>query len=90
MNLEISKMLCLSTAHVSRKTSELLDLQTDDVPPAYDKSVYGWFISVQETDPPTCPSDLHQLLIFARIRGCQWLMLDRDGPVLSELQIFDW
>ena len=53
-NLEISKLLTLSTGHVSEGTARLLDKiaiankTTINQPMVYNKASYGWFIHVAD------------------------------------------
>ena len=49
--MEISKVLTLSTAHISQKSAELLDKETEKPTldlPVYNKSNYGWFIYIPQ------------------------------------------
>jgi hypothetical protein len=97
---EISKMLTLSTAHIRRSTSELLQFKTDDVPFCFDKTDAGWIVLVSDKafgtkgveiiDPLTVPSDLKTVLAYARSLGCEWLCLDRDGDVNPNLPTWEW
>jgi hypothetical protein len=91
---EIHKMLTLSTSHVTLKTAGDLEHKTDDLPPCWDKAGYGWFIVVPDDKgvptPHTCPDDLKSVFTYARARGCTWVMLDSDGPVVDGLKTWEW
>jgi hypothetical protein len=99
MTPEISKILTLSTSHISEDTSDNFTYSPNDMPAFYDKAEFGWFISVPEKpfgagggtqDPPTCPKELVALLAYARALDCQWLCLDRDGDINPLFEVFDW
>jgi hypothetical protein len=99
MTDEISKMLTLSTGHITKATSELLELVTDDVPVNFSKGSYGWIMVVPSApygasgnthDPPTCPDDLKAVLAYARGLGCEWLCLDCDGDINLNLPTWEW
>jgi hypothetical protein len=36
------------------------------------------------------PPDLQNVLQYARARGCDYIMLDKDWPISSDLALFDW
>ena len=84
--MEITKMLTLSTAHITDSTMEQLDRE-----PVYNnlglcvykKSDYGWFIYLDNTMDLTdmrLPNDLLKCLALAKSVGCDVLCLDCDGP----------
>lgn len=100
-NLEISKMLTISTAHVTKDTFEalLLDgIRNEIMLPVYAKITpdneqnFGLFIYVE----PTCveqgqiPEDLMQLIKLAQENDCSILCLDGDGPEVEGYQTYDW
>jgi hypothetical protein len=86
---EIHKMLCLSTAHVNPKTANLLDYGVHASVIAYQKSDNGYFMPVVG-DFSSYPVDLFNVLAYARVRGCSWIMLDSDGPVVDGLPTWEW
>ena len=92
--MEISKMLTISTGHVSKETAELLDYDNINGIVVYQKDEYGWFIlasSYNDYDlEEDLPKDLVVVLEFALSHGCEWLCLDCDGEVLDDLEVFDW
>ena len=93
--MEIHKMLCLSTAHLSAATRNCFEMQTDDVPLFFPKSsegaIYGWFLPIAtcEEPPHTCPADLLAAINFAKMQGATWIMFDVDGPITADLVFFE-
>lgn len=99
-NLEMHSMLCLSTAHISHETRDMLDVvcdfnATDELSglAVYEKYGFGWFLPVDanlqaydEGDIKNMPGDLVEALRFAYRQGADWLMLDCDGPVVEQLK----
>ena len=91
--MEISKLLVLSTAHITENTTRQLEnTPSCDWPMSGGEySEYGWFMrSGFEDRPVGLPDDLWKLFVFAKDQGCDYLLLDRDGPVLDELPQYDW
>lgn len=97
---EIHKMLVLSTAHITEAMAGYLEQGTgpDDLV-AFEKSDHGWFVVVSDADFPVDNEDddwniaVHEfngLLTYARARGCTWIMLDQDGPVVDGLKTWEW
>lgn len=91
----IEPMISLNTAHITYEADQLLreGLSMGDLI-HYPKAEYGYFICVldpdgnnKETSLPCC---LQDILGYARSKGGQWLMLDRDAEVVSELPVYDW
>ena len=50
----------------------------------------GWVFHVGDPHDEDTPKDLTLLLAFAQRQGVDWLMLDRDGPVVEELPHYEW
>lgn len=102
--MDITKMLTISTGHVTFETAELLNDEADtwtnlNLPAIYTKGEYGYMIHVPEDfldedeDGPLyhdIPGDLHEVMSFAFAHDCNWLCLDRDGEVLKELNYYEW
>lgn len=96
-NLEITKMLTISTAHISEESSEYLENVHDKLV-VYDKGDYGWMIVIDDNIKDFCntignsniPSDIISCMIFARECGCDWLCLDCDGMVIDGLETYSW
>ena len=88
--MEISKMLTVSTGHISKETSELLENDKLDIV-VFDKGEWGWFIHIPDDyDDFDLPIELHKLMNFAKDLNCDWLCLDCDGDVLDYFEVFDW
>ena len=92
--MEIHKMLCLSTAHLTFSTRTLLE--RDELPCmiSFPKDTHGWFVHVPEQQLLKdalieAPTDVRECLTLACARGFQWLMFDSDGPTLSELPLYE-
>lgn len=101
-NCEMHSMLCLSTAHLRESTRNRLDKISDEMAGSgtseiivYEKHGYGWFLPVDEN--MTLPvlnedtaefHDLFEALRFAYYHGADWLMLDADGPTVSQLTTY--
>ena len=90
--LEITGMLTLSTWHISPRTAR--DWMPGCPWPSYDKGDYGWFMHVPGdaaiTEAEGVPLEIRSVTHLARRERCQWIMWDRDGPVLDQLPRYDW
>lgn len=101
--MEITKMLTISTAHITQETAELLDKVCKDG--GYSRLIvynkvakyiggteeYGWFIYCKVGLPDlNVPEDLLKVMCFARDNDCDWLCLDRDGDVVDSLDKYKW
>ncbi len=95
----ISKMLTISTAHVSQNTAVKLHIgyiqyDLDEINLCiYNKSGFGWFVYVPDdiNDPNNIiPDDLLDCLLVAKKYGCEWLCLDRDGETIPDLKSYYW
>lgn len=93
-NLQIDRMLVLSTAHISSETNEQLQNNQEEQFPlvVYEKGDYGYLILVPEHDEDLhgVPDDLKRVLEFAALHECEWVMLDCDANVITELPTFEW
>lgn len=92
--MEFHKMLALSTGHLTRETIALLEIQASgkptpyfEMPVAYAKRDYGWFVHVAD-NTPDCPTDLEACLHLAKSQGCNWIMFDRDVETIEQLVVF--
>lgn len=93
MAIEIENMLVVSTGHLSAETVFALPRDRGDNcelswGPAFWRDE-GWLFNVA-LGAPEAPVDLRAVLAFAHEKGCTWVMLDRDGPVIDELPYYDW
>ena len=93
-NLEITKMLTLSTAHITEDTNRLLIIEpyTDGMQlSVFTKADFGWFIYVNDDlENRSIPDDLKACLELAKENGCKWLCLDCDGDTVDELEEYEW
>lgn len=100
--MEISKMLTLSTSHVTDKTLKLLDTEAsgNNFPclGVYKKEEYGYFIYIdkdafhKENGNPNSdmPGDLVTVIAFTLEAGCNILCLDCDGDELVCLPHYEY
>jgi len=96
-DLEIHKMLVISTGHVSKETAKLLEGEafedSHELPLTFTWGDYGWLIYAQADpqEPEGFPADLQACMDFSKKHGCQWLRLDCDGEPADGLKYFgDW
>lgn len=94
--LEFSRMLTISSAHITEKTAEWIDrvgVRSADVV-IYSKSKYGWLIYIPEYEADTkeLPEDLLAVMDFARKHKVKWLCIDGDGESLEDygLKMYEW
>lgn len=99
--LEVSKMLTVSTAHVTESTFEALmsdSTQNEIGLPIYSKSTpdngenFGLYVYITEDclDWDHMPGDLKPLIKLSQKTGCSVLCLDSDGPEVKGLPVYDW
>lgn len=101
-NLEISKMLTVSNAHLTQDDVRYLEWvgnsNSGDLV-TYKKSfcgidgeeVYGWFVYVpDDLNELRLSENLKCILTFAKSYECDWICFDRDGCVIKELDTYDW
>ncbi len=93
-DLDISKMLTLSTAHIKPSTTRYIDEAIDcGSLAAYRKDGYGWNIHCIDLEgelPEDLPEDLKACIDLARRNGCDILCLDGDGDPTNLLSMYDW
>lgn len=83
MSLEITKMLVISTGHLTEETCNSGKI-------GYEKGEYGVFVWVPPEVDEDAPQDLRVCHHLARINDCDWLMFDRDADTVDELPLYDW
>ena len=89
----LCKMLTISTAHLSQETCNHTLSQLCPTLPIWDKGEDGWFIYAHLGQPKLgadIPADLQNVLRYARKRGCEYVMLDKDWPIAADLESFNW
>lgn len=98
-NLEINKMLTLSTCHITEETNNrMLDLSPEEILDlfpiiVYPKDGYGYFVVVpfeNEENSRRVPQDLKDIIKFAKANSCEWVMLDSDGLANEYLPSYNW
>jgi hypothetical protein len=91
MQIQIEKQFVVSTAHITFQDSvNLLDMCHDKAS-IYDLYPYGYLIHVGKYDEyRTLSLAFQKLFHLAADYNCEWIHLDRDGPVYEELAIFNW
>lgn len=95
---EVSRMLTLSSGHISEEAANMLDSEPDTNHmglSVYGKSSdggesYGWFIYLPGETPAAVPDCLKRCIETARSLGCGILCLDPDGPEYPGLETYDW
>ena len=94
--MNITKMLTISTAHITRETEKKLRVESysnNMCLSVYDKEGYGYWIYIDPYDKLMCkkniPEDLLKCIELARQNDCQWLCLDWDAEEVSELPTYD-
>ncbi|MDO9114942.1 MAG: hypothetical protein Q7U63_14255 [Polaromonas sp.] len=86
-------MLDLSTAHLKPETRSLLTQDLVDGALIYPKGPWGWFVHVPTEDDgltigDEVPADLKACIQYAQQLQQNWLMLDNDGTVASDLPVY--
>ncbi len=100
---EIARCLVFSTGHITVADAERLAARNHDPLIVY-TNTGGWWINVppheewadldfarqlSECGYSASLVNLLQLAATSKL-NCQWLMLDRDGPVRNDLPVFEW
>ena len=101
-DLEIAKMLTVSTAHLTKEDVRYLELAGSsdygDLT-VYEKrfhgqcyeNLYGWFVyAPDDLNERNAPENLRHILTFAKNNECDWICFDEDGCVVKELNTYDW
>lgn len=93
---EVTKLLVLSTGHITKETNSLLTIIDMSEWPCSGGPYgdYGWFLYAHDENcdegDQKIPDDLWAVMQFARKEGCNYILLDRDGDTTEELPIYDW
>lgn len=103
--LEMKRLACLSTAHVTAEVAAELDWLVEYSPPVAARAnpeiwqgqivairwqEYGWFVWVPSPGRAQMPECLRACLDFVSAAGADWLMFDRDCPPIADLVTHDW
>lgn len=93
MSEAICTMLTLSTAHLTEESCNVtLPALTDEIP-IWEKTGAGWFLYARLEQlglTADIPADLLRILEYAQAQGCDYIMLDKDWPILDDLPSYDW
>jgi hypothetical protein len=95
--VETGQYLVLSTAHIRCITGAILNGWADDPPHRQILPIaptpYGWFLGTRDLPPQALrilPSELPAILALGRAHGCDYVLLDSDGPTEDALPTFPW
>lgn len=96
--LDITRVLNLSTAHITKNTADALDrcaLNNDYIPlcGVFEKGEYGWYVYIDSNDPNLIPdelSDIRDCVIFALKHDINCICFDRDADTVIELPVYNW
>lgn len=100
-NLPVSRLLTISTSHVTHDTFEAMSLdgvKNEIMLPIYSKTApgngedYGLFVYLEPglINWKKIPEDLAPVLKFCLKNNCDVLCLDSDGMELEELPVYEW
>lgn len=94
-DLEISKMLTVSTAHLTEDDAVYLArscyFEAEDDLVVYAKGDYGWFVYIPyDLNEYNLSKNLKHIFTLAKIFECIWICFDEDGCVIEELNTYDW
>ena len=95
-NLEIQKVLVVSTAHITY--ADNIDLSHNPCGLIIDKTDYSFLIYVgkesicdyDQSKNEKISNELRKLIQLAQDNNCDYLKIDRDGPIYSNIKTFDW
>lgn len=89
--LEMSHILTMSTAHISQQTARLMDMDAIHAG-VYSAGESGYLILTVgwEDYSDVMPEDLKACVRFAAGHDCDWLRLDGDARIVSDLPMYDW
>lgn len=90
-SLEISRILTVSTAHISPQTAKLMDM--DGIHAGFysaGESGYHILTADWENYSDMMPDDLRACVKFAARHGCDWLCLDGDAGTVPDLPVYEW
>jgi hypothetical protein len=92
-DLEIRRVLVLSTAHLKQGTCEAAEFCKNFIGNFTDGCYFyvGDVGSVSMTeDPEDYPPDLYACLFFAAQQRCDEVKFDADGELVKGLTVYDW
>lgn len=90
--IEYDRIMCMSTAHISKDSAELLE--SDDFTAIAFPNPNGYGIIVRclpgEDHFGGGADDVAACIEYARERGCGYIRFDRDFPAFTDLPVYDW
>lgn len=97
MNLEISKVLIVSTSHITLDDGRRLNDpdSVSSVPFIVYRAEFFHLVAVfaplvEDEDHPAMSPQFQALVKLAQDNDCEWLKLDGDGPQLDGYEVFSW
>lgn len=100
MSLEIHKIPCISTAHLTKEVAEQLEHERDDNPWCPCAAwPHGFFLflddlEVNDEEAPQCLVDirdwLRNLECQSTVDNSRWVRLDCDAERVEGLAAYDW
>ena len=90
---DVVRMITVNIKHLDILTLDQMD--TDDrFWYSFDRYKYdtGWFVYAGDADESLfarIPEDISDCLRYARKYGCEWLRIDKYGPIVPDLELYD-
>lgn len=95
--MEFGRYLVVNAAHVRCSTAQLFEqcasLPAAEQPLAISPTAYGWFLPTSAPCPRldfTFPEEIAEIQALGREHGCDYVLLDADGPEIDGLALFPW
>jgi len=90
--MEIDKALSLSTAHIQRETSDLMEQEEVEALGciSWDNLRYGYIVYARTGDIDEMPEGLAQCVAVARALGCRYIMFDNAVDADDDLKTWEW
>lgn len=82
MTLEIQSILVLSTAHLAKETMKIISDDDEISSDMYSATIW--------VDYPNSYPELLKAQSLAKQWNCAYIKFDQDGPIISDLDSFDW
>ena len=88
----IERLAVISTGHVSKATAAVLDAGGEELPMSCYRLEYGWLVPAGPSAEakPDVPSDLWAVMQLAKRSDCAWILFHCDGPMIDDLESFEW
>lgn len=89
------KVLDLSTAHLPERLAAWDNLCSVPGVLVVMHSEYAYLIHVPDTDDQwsdrdLCPAEVAMVIMYARDRDCDYILLDGDGSTCEDLPTWEW